>query len=456
MAVAGVLALVGLVFGVLANFKAIFSSKENAAPEVINTNQNENTNNAQQSNVNNPQQNVVVNVPSSTPAMEVDSHKSKLVDAVTAGKLSVEEATKFLFALSGERNENAPGQENEFLTGLEPADEFIREFARPATSKNEKERAAAALDLEGRTEEALALLGELAEEETALAAERWKARGAMALNSFIATAIGSYERAIGCNPEDIEAQSLLGHLYLRTGDLGRAQIAYEHLVHLGHRFGNKGLISFAYLACGNVEFTRRNLDKAERFFKKSLEIEESLDRKGGMASAYGNLGAVEKERGALDLAENYHKQSLALNEELGRKEGIADQFGNLGLIERRRGNSEAAEKYFKRSLAIEKKLDRKVGIASDYGNLGVVERDRGHLDSAEVYHKKSLAIEKEIGRKEGVAIQYANLGSVEKDRGNIAGAVDYWRRALALYQEIGMPHMVEKVQGWIDEVGGEQ
>jgi len=28
----------------------------------------------------------------------------------------------------------------------------------------------------------------------------------------------------------------------------------------------------------------------------------------------------------------------------------------------------------------------------------------------------------------------------------------YWEKAVGLYKQIGIPHMVEKVQGWLEEL----
>ena len=340
----------------------------------------------------------------------------ELIKALREGKLTFEQILALGFNRAAQEFENAPPPKAELPTGSDPADEYVREFVRLATSKNDKEREAIALDLEGKTEEALALLAELAEEEAQLACARWKSRGAMAYNQFTAKAIESYERAVGCNPDDAEAHIQLGNLCRRTGDAKRAEEEYQHVLSLGNRTADKSLVALASCGLGLIETTKGNLDEAEEHLKRSLEIELAQVNKVGIARDYGNLGLIERRRGNLDAAEAYHQKSLALNEELGRKEGVAATYGNLGLIE----------------------------------------ITRGSLDAAEAYFKDGLKIDEEVGRKEGVAAKYGNLGAVEKTRGNLNGALDYWRRSLALYQEIGMPHMVEKTQGWIDEAEAQE
>lgn len=284
-------------------------------------------------------------------------YRAELVAGVLAGTITADKAIELAYALADERYENAPPPLEELPTGPEPVDEFIRKFVRLATSRNEREREAAALDAEGKTEEALALLETLAEEESQQAAERWKARGAMAYNAFTAKAIESYARAVGANPNDADARTRLGHLYRRTGDLDRAKAAYEKVLSLGNQSADQVM----------------------------------------QAVAYGNLGVIAQTRGDLDGAEAYLKQSLALNEELGSKEGMAAVYGNLGLIAQMRGDLDGAEAYHKQSLAIEEGLGRKEGMAADYNNLGALEIDRSNMDAAIAYWRKSHALYTEIG-----------------------------------------------------------
>jgi hypothetical protein len=49
-----------------------------------------------------------------------------------------------------------------------------------------------------------------------------------------------------------------------------------------------------------------------------------------------------------------------------------------------------------------------------------------------------------------MAADYGNLGLIYQTRGDLDRAREFWTRALDLYQKVGMPHMVDKVQGWLD------
>ena len=64
--------------------------------------------------------------------------------------------------------------------------------------------------------------------------------------------------------------------------------------------------------------------------------------------------------------------------------------------------------------------------------------------------RKALSINERLGCFEGIAIQHANLGRILNDRGNPTEARELWTKARGLYVKIGLPHMVAKMQAWID------
>ena len=90
--------------------------------------------------------------------------------------------------------------------------------------------------------------------------------------------------------------------------------------------------------------------------------------------------------------------------------------------------------------------------AAQYGNLGLIYGTRGDLERAEEMHRKALEIDEKLGLLEGMAGDYANLGTVFKNRGDVEQARELWVKARELYERIGMPHRVEKVQGWLDDL----
>ena len=204
-------------------------------------------------------------------------------------------------------------------------------------------------------------------------------------------------------------------------------------------------LAYLYKTIGDMDTTEANI-------LKFLYIADKLGLQKATANAYGNLGLIYLTRSELNKAEQTLKKSLEIDEKLGRLEGMACDYGNLGTVYLTRGDLDKAEQMLKKALEIMEKLGSLEGMARGYGNLGLIYQTRGDLDKAEQMHKKSLEIEEKLGRLEGMASEYCNLGSVYEQRGDFTRTREYWEKAVGLYKKIGMPHMVENVQGWIDEL----
>ncbi|MGI9178947.1 MAG: CHAT domain-containing protein [Longimicrobiaceae bacterium] len=113
--------------------------------------------------------------------------------------------------------------------------------------------------------------------------------------------------------------------FIRAGQLEDAEAIYQRMVGAleAHPQGNEALLAAAYHQLGIVEQLRGELDAAEQWYRRSLEIEEALGNRPGMAQSYHQLGIVEQSRGELDAAEQWYRRSLEIKEALGNRPGMA-------------------------------------------------------------------------------------------------------------------------------------
>ena len=356
---------------------------------------------------------------------------------------SIAQITEHFMAQLHEANAENDSLREKVQAAIERVAEVEREAGRDPIAKLESLR-------QGDPKDLLTFLDVELDRDEQEFIEKHRERAAVAyVLGEITKAKQSLDKIIALLPTDLDAINNLGHIYKLLGDLPGAETQYKLLLELDT---SEAVAAVALGNLGLIEGTRGNPDAAEGYHKRALAINESLGRMVGMANQLGNLGLIEQTRGNLEAADGYHKRSLAIEKSIGRKEGMASDLGNLGLIELTRGNLAEAEDYLKRGLAIDESLGHKEGMAATLGNLGGIELVRGNLEVAEVYLIRSLSICESLGGKEVLANQLANLGRLERARGHAATARDYWNRALGLYKEIGMPHMVERLQSWLDEL----
>ncbi len=387
--------------------------------------------------------------------------KPPTTDAESIARLLAEQARKF---------GAAEQREQDYQSTIEDQESTIRELTAMIESLEQQQRqpdapagiADALAQLEqGETATAESIFQEILDAKKAEgrdanreAAAVARHLGALYFLHDTQKAVSAYEEAVALDPDDPDGWNGLGRVRYRLGQLDAAVEALERVQRLGNAVEDISVISMALGNLGLIYRTRGDLEKAEEYHLKSLEIEKELGLKEGMASDYGNLGLIYRRQGDLEKAEEHHLKSLEIAKELGRKEGMANQYGNLGTVYGTLGDLEKAEEYLLKSLALNEELGRTEGMANQYGNLGVIyHQDRGDLEKAEEYHLKSLDIEKELGRKEGMASDYSNLGQLAHDQGDKGKACGHWAKARRLFAEVGNPDNVARVEESMTEAG---
>jgi tetratricopeptide (TPR) repeat protein len=243
----------------------------------------------------------------------------------------------------------------------------------------------------------------------------------------------------------------LGVIYGIRGDLDKAEKMFNKILEIHKKLDNQEGMARDYGNLGLIYKTRGDLNKAEEMYKKSLEISEAKGMMESTSNQYGNLGVIYIMRGDLDKAEEMHKKALEIDERMNNQVGMADDYGNLGVVYITRGELDKAEEMHKKTLEINEKIGRLEGMGGVYSNLGLIYKERGDLDKAEEMHRRALEVHEKLGCLEGMANNYGNLGIVYKNRGDLEKARQHWVKARDLYAKIGMPHMVKKVQRWINE-----
>ncbi len=306
----------------------------------------------------------------------------------------------------------------------------------------------------GDPEELLEFLDQRVADHESQLIEHHRERAAVAyVVGDIDRALDSINRILALLPDDLDAINRLGVIFDLRGELSAAETQYRKLLELAP--DDDAWRDAAYGNLGVIHHTRGELDEAEKMFRKALTTYEKLGRLEDMASAYANLGLIYQTRGELDEAEVTQRKALAIFEKLGCLKGMASAYGNLGVIHHKRGELDEAEKMHHKSLAIHEKLGYRQNMAVNYGNLGLIHRRQDDLDEAETMLRKALAIDKKLGNREGMARDCANLGLIYRTRGELDEARRLWIQSRDLFAQLAATHMVEKLQGWIDEFPSE-
>ena len=178
------------------------------------------------------------------------------------------------------------------------------------------------------------------------------------------------------------------------------------------------------------------LDEAERYLRRALEIDREVQDRRGEGVDLTDLGQIARARGRLDEAAEYFQQGLAIDREVRDRRGEGVDLSQLGQIALARGRLDEAAEYFQQSLAIRSEVRDRQGEGVVLANLGQIAQARGQLDEAVDFYEQSLAIRREVQDRQGEGVVLSQLGQIAQARGQLDAAIALYEQGLVALREV--------------------
>jgi predicted ATPase/DNA-binding SARP family transcriptional activator len=154
---------------------------------------------------------------------------------------------------------------------------------------------------------------------------------------------------------------------------------------------------------GTLAFHSGDLDAAETYFSKTLELFRELDDADGVARGLSDLGTVAAAVGDLERAGDLLGQSAARFRELGEQKRLAIVLANLGHVAGQRSDYVTAAAVTTEALAIQVELGDKQRQAVSLLNLGSFALRTDDVDEARRWYRTCLSLAVELGYREVIA-----------------------------------------------------
>lgn len=233
----------------------------------------------------------------------------------------------------------------------------------------------------------------------------------------------------------------MGVCHERQGDYAQAMLWYQLAlsdVRLDENPSPEHRLKVAllYSDVGWLHWLRSELDEAETWLGKSLELLQDTDHRSEIASIHNRMGGLWFRRGDLARAAEEVAASVALYEEIGDLQGMARGYANLGVLAERQGRLPQAAEHFQRSLEVHERTGWVQGETIASCNLGVVYTNLGRLEQAQRYLSQSLQGALVTADSLNAARAHMNLGRALLFSEEWQWAQDHLRRALALAGEL--------------------
>lgn len=235
----------------------------------------------------------------------------------------------------------------------------------------------------------------------------------------------------------------LGMVALSRRELNKAEEYFRRAITAQEKQPSENLVFATSLyGLGSVAWYKRDLKSAEEYGRRALTIREqvapnSLD----VAQSLNYLGSMAFQGGDLDAAEKYWVQASDIRSRLAPdSRATAWTYSNLGSLLWQKGDLERAETYQHRALDLQTKADpNSSGVADALCGLAIVAWEKGELKTAENLYRHALRIYERIAPKSGdVAETLSNIASLLADRGELIDSERYLRRSLGIEQ--GLSH----------------
>ncbi len=188
-----------------------------------------------------------------------------------------------------------------------------------------------------------------------------------------------------------------GNLYYSVENYSEASFFFYQLIDLYQSTDNVSGLSVAYNRIAGCLYFQNNLEGAERFYRKSFDVQEKLKDKFGLAMSLLNLGKLQSEKGNIAQAIRMHKQSVEYAKIIGSEDLMIDNFRELS-------NLYARQKLFKEAFDYQSEYiykSEKVNESDDF-NKFVKTISTGEL--ARKQQENAIL----IAKNENYKLQYAN------------------------------------------------
>jgi len=246
-------------------------------------------------------------------------------------------------------------------------------------------------------------------------------------------------RLLDAHPQqdDRRAELLNGLAFLLHTSQPDQTLAYvDEVIGFVDKLKDKKKLSSAYSVKAIAYIVKSDLQNAEMWAKKSLEIDQRIGHKPGIASNTSNLGLIYYRQNNYPFALLRFQEAAQLFKETSNPNEIM-MYLNMSAIYAETKNFRKAEEYIQLARSRNKQVNdpRLDGYA--LLNLGTLYTDEGDYQKGRIYLDSALAVNQKTNDQSNIAKAYGNLGSSYAKTHDYQRSKIYYQQALAINTTLG-------------------
>jgi tetratricopeptide (TPR) repeat protein len=339
--------------------------------------------------------------------------------------------------------------------------QIIKQYENADTVSSDLYQTAFRLFMDGKLDEALAMLSDaaLTEEETKKLEEVVKPRILKAqlleLNYDFEAAEANYLKAITIFPS-FDNNLVLANFYQNLNKFQEAEKFYNQCL-VEAKLPDERAMTLNNL--GNLQSDRNEQEKAEAAYTEALEIYRQLANVNPktylpyVATTLNNLGNLQFDRNEQEKAEDAYTEALDIRRQFAKVNPqiylpyVAMALYNLGDLQFKKNEQKKAEIAYTEALAIFiqfAKVNPKTYlpyVAMTLNYLGNMRLNENKLEEAKTAYAEALDIRRQFAKINpqtylpDVAMTLLNIGNLQSDENKLEKAEESYKEALNIYRQ---------------------
>ncbi len=235
--------------------------------------------------------------------------------------------------------------------------------------------------------------------------------------------------------EQAGAHLNLSEVFRTRSDLTKALEHAFSALNIFEELGDSSKMAISANSIGRYYADIGEWEDATKYYNLSLKLcGPDLKTKG---KTLNNFGSMYHNRDNLDSAQVYFEKALDIGLEIKDQSGLATVYGNLGIIYLQKfNNPDKAKEYYERSIEMKKELVDFFGLSYSYINMGNLHRNIGKYDQARKYYATAVAYTDSAEAKWVKSAAYIRWGRSEGLAGNQQLKNEYTEISRQLQREV--------------------
>lgn len=160
----------------------------------------------------------------------------------------------------------------------------------------------------------------------------------------------------------VDIYNIIGILHVKTNKRAEAINTYDKAMEIAKSLNDKVGVARILNNKGNLIEATGDLQTAEIMYLESCSILEQVGDIRKLSIVFLNIGDINFKKYKYNIAEKYHRKSLEINIKLGNKKGISASLGFLALNYFQLKNDAQAKQYFIDAIKIQEDIKNYSGV----------------------------------------------------------------------------------------------